>query len=64
MELFMKSQKSLTAFCTAISLLAITSVLTAQEMPAGAEQSLQEARQLCTGMSDADCIPSAPVGLN
>lgn len=54
MELFMKSKKSLIAYCTAISLLATASVLTAQEMPAGAEQSLQEARQLCTGMSDAD----------
>lgn len=54
MELFMKSKKSLIGYCTAISLLATASVLTAQEMPAGAEQSLQEARQLCTGMSDAD----------
>ena len=54
MELFMIKNKSLLAFCTAVSLIAISPLLSAQEIPDGAEDSLQEARQLCSGLSESN----------
>ncbi len=54
MELFMIKNKSLLAFCTGISLIAISAVLPAQEIPDGAEESLQEARELCQGISESN----------
>lgn len=50
MELFMTKNKSLLAFFTAISLIAISTALPAQEIPDGAEESLLEARELCQGI--------------
>ena len=54
MELFMIKNKSLLAFCTGISLIAISTMLSAQEIPDGAADSLQEARQLCSGLSESN----------
>lgn len=54
MELFTIKNKSLLAFCTAISLITISTLLSAQEIPDGAEASLQEARQLCSGLSESN----------
>ena len=54
MELFMIKNKSLLAFCTGISLIAISTALPAQEIPDGAEESLLEARELCNGISESN----------
>jgi polysaccharide export outer membrane protein len=54
MELFMIKNKSLLAFCAGISLIALSTVLSAQEIPDGAEESLQEAQELCSGISESN----------
>jgi protein involved in polysaccharide export with SLBB domain len=54
MELFMIKNKSLLAFCAGISLIAISATLPAQEIVDGAEDSLQEARELCQGLSESN----------
>ena len=54
MELFINKKKTLLAFCISISLIAISAVLSAKDLPAGAEESLEEARQLCQGISESN----------
>jgi protein involved in polysaccharide export with SLBB domain len=58
MELFMNKTKSLYAYCLSLSLslslLALSAALPASELPDGAQESLEEARQLCQGISESN----------
>ena len=53
MELFTIKKKSL-SLCLGLILVATATVLPAQELPAGAAEGLQEARQLCQNMSESN----------
>ena len=55
MELFMIKNKSLLLFCTCIVLMFSSAILPAKDISSGsAEQSLEEARKLCTGISESN----------
>jgi len=55
MELFMIKNKSLLLFCTCIVLMFSSAILPAKDISSGsAEQSLKEARKLCTGISESN----------
>ena len=51
----MIKKKTLLAFCAGIALMLVSAVLSAQNIPsAAAEESLKEARQLCSGISESN----------
>jgi len=55
MELFMIKNKSLFAFFTCLALMSPNGILSAQDISSGsAEESLKEARKLCTGISESN----------
>ena len=54
MELFTNKKKPLYALCLGLILVATGTALPAQELPAGAVEGLQEARQLCQNMSESN----------
>jgi len=55
MELFIIKNKSLLLFCTCIVLMFSSAILPAKDISSGsAEQSLEEARKLCTGISESN----------
>lgn len=50
----MNKTKIFFTYCFSLSLLAISTALTANQLPVGAEESLEEARQLCQGISESN----------